>query len=203
TPALSCPRSCSPANQSSGPLSVIRTESFPASLLAAPLWRTDSQPQETALMRSAFKVVKEIAVASRDVSVEDSLYETVKEIKDTSVQPRLTNGTIQPSPSEPPPQSLVNGHPSPCTPERGPLCEGVEYASVDLRKKSRHSADIEAKRCPDNAAIPSHKPPEEPEEDRPPPVPRKVLDENDNQSMVMNGVVAGLHNGEVRNVLHT
>ncbi|KAK5614200.1 hypothetical protein CRENBAI_007859 [Crenichthys baileyi] len=151
---------------------------------------------------STYEVVKEIEVASRDVSVEDSLYETVKEIKDTSLQPRLTNGTIQPSPSEPLPQSLVNGHPSPCTPERGPLCEGVEYASVDLRKKSRHSADIEAKRCPDNAAIPSHKPPEEPEEDRPPPVPRKVLDENDNQPMVMNGLeVAGLHNGELKSPL--
>lgn len=148
------------------------------------------------------QVVKEIEVASRDVSVEDSLYETVKEMKDVSLQSSLANGAIQPSPNEPPPQApaLVNGHPSPCTPERGPLCEGVEYASVDLRKKSRHSADMEAKRCSDNAAAVSQKPAEEPEEESPPPVPMKVLDENDNQPLVLNGGEgAGLHNGEVRN----
>lgn len=143
-------------------------------------------------------------VASRDVSVEDSLYETVKEIKDTSAQPCHANGTLpQPNPDEPPPPALVNGHPSPCTPERMPLCEGVEYASVDLRKKSRHSADMEAKRRSDNAPIPSRQPVEEAEEDPPPPpVPKKVLDENDNQPVVVNGVEgAGLHNGEVRNLL--
>jgi len=142
-----------------------------------------------------------MATASRDVSVEDSLYETVKELKDTPAQPCLPNGTVQLSPDEPPPHppALLNGHPSPCTPERGPLCAGVEYASVDLNKKSRHSADMEAKRRSDNAAIPSQKPPEEPEEDLPPPVPEKVLDENDNQPVVMNGLMgAGLHNGEVR-----
>ncbi|XP_014852923.1 PREDICTED: phosphoprotein associated with glycosphingolipid-enriched microdomains 1 [Poecilia mexicana] len=149
---------------------------------------------------STYEVVKEMEVESRDVSVEDSLYETVKEIKDTSVQPHLANGTVQPSPDEPPPQppALVNGHPSPCTPERVPLSEGVEYASVDLRKKSRHSADMEAKRRSDNAAAPSRKPAEEPEEEPPPPVPKKVLDENDNQPAVMNGVEgSGLDNGEL------
>ncbi|XP_015235122.1 PREDICTED: phosphoprotein associated with glycosphingolipid-enriched microdomains 1 [Cyprinodon variegatus] len=149
---------------------------------------------------STYEVVKEIEVASRDVSVEDSLYETVKEMKDVSLQSSLANGGIQPSPNEPPPQApaLVNGHPSPCTPERGPLCEGVEYASVDLRKKSRHSADMEAKRCSDNAAAVSQKPADEPEEESPPPVPMKVLDENDNQPLVLNGGEgAGLHNGEL------
>ncbi|KAM4539439.1 phosphoprotein associated with glycosphingolipid-enriched microdomains 1 [Odontesthes bonariensis] len=153
---------------------------------------------------STYEVVKEMATASRDVSVEDSLYETVKELKDTPAQPRLPNGTIQLSPDEPPPHppALLNGHPSPCTPERGPLCAGVEYASVDLNKKSRHSADMEAKRRSDNAAIPSQKPPEEPEEDLPPPVPEKVLDENDNQPVVMNGLMgAGLHNGELNSPL--
>lgn len=143
-------------------------------------------------------------MASRDVSVEDSLYETVKELKDHSAQPDLPNGTAQLRQDEPPhhPPVLLNGHLSPCTPERGPLCAGVEYASVDLNKKSRHSADMEAKRRSDNAACPSHKPLEEPEEDLPPPVPEKVLDENDNQPVVMNGLAgAGLHNGEVRMVL--
>ncbi|KAM7384301.1 hypothetical protein PAMA_011579 [Pampus argenteus] len=153
---------------------------------------------------STYEVVKEIAVASRDVSVEDSLYETVKELKDHPSQISLPNGTAQLSQDEPPhhPPVLLNGHLSPCTPERGPLCAGVEYASVDLNKKSRHSADMEAKRRSDNAAIASHKPQEEPEEDLPPPVPEKVLDENDNQPVVMNGMAgAGLHNGELHSPL--
>ncbi|XP_070702510.1 phosphoprotein associated with glycosphingolipid-enriched microdomains 1 [Pempheris klunzingeri] len=153
---------------------------------------------------STYEVVKEMAVASRDVSVEDSLYETVKELKDHPTQLGLPNGTIQLSPDDPPhhPPALLNGHLSPCTPERGPLCAGVEYASIDLNKKSRHSADMEAKRRSDNASVPPHKPVEEPEEDLPPPVPEKVLDENDNQPVVMNGLMgAGLHNGELHSPL--
>lgn len=151
---------------------------------------------------STYEVVKEIAVASRDVSAEDSLYETVKELKDPPAKLSVPNSTVQLSPDEPPhhPPALLNGHLSPCTPERGPLCAGVEYASVDLNKKSRHSADMEAKRRSDNASAPSHK--EEPEEDLPPPVPEKVLDENDNQPVVMNGLAgAVLHNGELHSPL--
>ncbi len=150
---------------------------------------------------SDIQVVKEMAVASRDVSVEDSLYETVKELKDPPAQLGLPNGTVQLSPDEPPPPppALLNGPLSPSTPERGPQCAGVEYATVGLNKKSRHSADMEAKRRSDNASVPSNTPLEEPEEDLPPPVPEKVLDENDNQPVVMNGLAgAGLHNGEVR-----
>ncbi|XP_074542995.1 phosphoprotein associated with glycosphingolipid-enriched microdomains 1 [Halichoeres trimaculatus] len=154
---------------------------------------------------STYEVVKEMASASRDVSVEDSLYETVKELKDPPTQPGLPNGTLQLSPDDPPPPhppALLNGHLSPSTPERGPLCAGVEYASVDLNKKSRHSADMEAKRRSDNASVPACKPLEEPEEDLPPPVPEKVLDENDNQAVMMNGLVgAGLHNGELHSPL--
>lgn len=151
---------------------------------------------------STYEVVKEIAVASRDVSAEDSLYETVKELKDPPAKLSVPNSTVQLSPDEPPhhPPALLNGHLSPCTPERGPLCAGVEYASVDLNKKSRHSADMEAKRRSDNASAPSHK--EEPEEDLPPPVPEKVLDENDNQPVVMNGLAgAVMHNGELHSPL--
>lgn len=153
---------------------------------------------------STYEVVKEIAVASRDVSAEDSLYETVKELKEPPAQLGLPNGTVEPRPDEPPPHppALLNGHLSPSTPERGPLCDGVEYASVDLNKKSRHSVDMEAKRRSDNAAAPPHRPPEEPEEDLPPPVPDKVLDENDNQPAVANGQMgAGLHNGELHSPL--
>lgn len=149
---------------------------------------------------STYEVVKEIAVTSRDVSVEDSIYETVKELKDPPVQLGLPSGTVQLSPDKPPHPApvVINGNLSPCTPERGPLCAGVEYASVDLNKKSRHSADLEAKRRSDNTSALYHKPLEEPEEDLPPPVPEKVLDENDNQPVEMNGLVeAGLHNGEL------
>nr|XP_046273660.1 phosphoprotein associated with glycosphingolipid-enriched microdomains 1 [Scatophagus argus]XP_046273661.1 phosphoprotein associated with glycosphingolipid-enriched microdomains 1 [Scatophagus argus]XP_046273662.1 phosphoprotein associated with glycosphingolipid-enriched microdomains 1 [Scatophagus argus]XP_046273663.1 phosphoprotein associated with glycosphingolipid-enriched microdomains 1 [Scatophagus argus] len=151
-----------------------------------------------------YEMVKEIAATSRDVSAEDSLYETVKELKDPPAQFGLPNGTIQLSPDELPhhPPALLNGHLSPCTPEQGPLCTGAEYASIDLNKKTRHSADMEAKRRSDSASIPSHRPLEEPEEDLPPPVPEKVLDENDNQPVVMNGLVgAGLHNGELHSPL--
>ncbi|CAN9503951.1 unnamed protein product [Ophioblennius macclurei] len=156
---------------------------------------------------STYEVVKEMAVASRDVSVEDSLYETVKELKDPPAHLGLPNGTThqlgadEPS-RHPAAAALLNGHLSPSTPERGPLCAGVEYASVDLNKKSRHSANMEAKRRSDNAGLLSNKPAEEPEEDLPPPVPEKVLDENDNQPVVMNGLLeAGLHNGELHSPL--
>ncbi|XP_028317762.1 phosphoprotein associated with glycosphingolipid-enriched microdomains 1 [Gouania willdenowi] len=142
---------------------------------------------------STYEVVKELAVASRDVSVEDSLYETVTELKDPPTQLSLANGTIHRNPEEPLPHSQLNGHPSPCTPERGPLCVGVEYASVDLKKKSRHSVDMEARRCSEN--IPSHKSLEV--EDLPPPVPVKVLDENDNHPLVNGLAGTGLHNGEL------
>ncbi|KAM3858680.1 phosphoprotein associated with glycosphingolipid-enriched microdomains 1 [Diretmus argenteus] len=151
-----------------------------------------------------YEVVKEIAVASRDISIEDSLYETVKELKDPPAQLGHPNGTSQLNPSDAPPHppALLNGHISPCTPERGPLCAGVEYASVNLNKKSRYSADMEAKRRSDNAGVPVHMPLEEPEEDLPPPVPEKVLDENDNQPVVVNGLAgAGLHNEELHSPL--
>ncbi|XP_037330021.2 phosphoprotein associated with glycosphingolipid-enriched microdomains 1 [Pungitius pungitius] len=153
---------------------------------------------------STYEVVKEIAAASRDVSVEDSLYDTVKELKDPPTRLSLPNGTVELSADEPPhhPAALLNGHLSPCTPERGPLCAGVEYASVDLNKKSRHSADMEARRRSENAGVPSCKPPDEPEEELPPPVPEKVLDENDNQPGVVNEQAgAGLHNGELHSPL--
>lgn len=116
---------------------------------------------------------------SRDVSVEDCLYETVKELKDIG----LPNGTLSP---EEPPAPLLNGHPSPATPDHTMLPNGVEYASVNLSKKSRYSTDLEARR---SAAIVNS---EEPEDEKPPPVPDKVLDENDNQQ-IPNGQV-GLPN---------
>lgn len=124
-----------------------------------------------------YEVVKDSA--SRDVSVEDCLYETVKELKDIG----LSNGTLSP---EEPPAPLLNGHPSPATPDHTMLPNGVEYASVNLSKKSRYSTDMEARR---SAAIVNF---EEPEDEKPPPVPDKVLDENENQQ-IPNGQV-GLPN---------
>lgn len=163
----------------------------------------------------------EVGGASRDVSAEDSLYETVKE-------PRLPNG-IRGTPEEDddsekvelchtpmmssapplghtPTPPLLNGHltptatatPSPATPDRGPLVAGVEYASIDLNKKSRYSADLEARRRSPPVMTPDPRRPdqgqeeEEEEEEKPPPIPDKVLDENDNQqtlsdSMLLNG----------------
>ena len=149
------------------------------------------------------QVVKEVVSASRDVSVEDSLYETVKEMKDHSPPPFL-NGTPHHHNHHlphPPASALPNGL-SPGTPERGPLCAGVEYASVDLNKKSRYSADLEARRSASLASSVAglaSSPGEEPEEEeRPPPVPDKVLDENDNQTGVSaRGEGLPLHNGEV------
>ncbi|XP_072303501.1 phosphoprotein associated with glycosphingolipid-enriched microdomains 1 [Eucyclogobius newberryi] len=155
---------------------------------------------------STYEVVKEIAPASRDVSVEDSLYETVKELKEPHLELGLPNGTTHLTRDEPPHPAPatnlnLNGHPSPCTPERGPLCTEVEYASVDLRKKSRHSADMEAKRRSDHhVTTPVRK--KEPEEELPPPVPEKVLDENDNQPAVVNGLMGvGQLNGELHSPL--
>ncbi|XP_068189826.1 phosphoprotein associated with glycosphingolipid-enriched microdomains 1 [Antennarius striatus] len=147
---------------------------------------------------STYEVVKEMAVTSRDVSAEDSLYETVKELKERPIQLGLPNGTLQPSPDEPPHHpALANGHLSPRTPERKPLSAKVEYASIDLRKKSRHSAEMQAKRRSESVPAPPSRPPEEPEEELPPPVPEKLLDENDNRPVVMNG----LHNGELHSPL--
>lgn len=122
-----------------------------------------------------YEVLKE--GASHD-AVEDSPYETVKELKEAS----LTDGTLTP---DEPPTAQPNGHlsASPGTPDLCPLStDGAEYASIDLKKKSRYSVEAEAQR----SAV------EQPEEENPPPIPDKVLDENDNQNMTT------LQNGEVR-----
>ncbi|XP_051991113.1 phosphoprotein associated with glycosphingolipid-enriched microdomains 1-like [Xyrauchen texanus] len=129
-----------------------------------------------------YEVVKD--GASRDVSVEDSLYETVKELKDIG----LHNGTLSPKEPHAP---LLNGHPSPATSDHTVLPNGAEYASVNLSKKSRYSSDMEA-RC--SAAIMDL---EEPEDEKPPPVPNKVLDVNDNQQ------INELPNGQLHSPLST
>ncbi|XP_046690681.1 phosphoprotein associated with glycosphingolipid-enriched microdomains 1 isoform X2 [Silurus meridionalis] len=118
---------------------------------------------------------------SQDV-VEDSPYETVKELKEAC----LNNGTLTPSE---PSTAQHNGHvsPSPGTPDLCPLTDGSEYASIDLKKKSRYSVEAEAQRTVA----------EQPEEETPPPIPDKVLDENDNQN------ITTLQNGELSCLYHT
>lgn len=149
-----------------------------------------------------YEVVKETLVASRDASAEDSLYETVKELKDRPPAASVNGTGPHPLGGAAAAANLLNSHLSPCTtPERGPLCAGVEYASIDLKKKSRNSADLEARRSASLAAVAAGVASSQEalsEEEKPPPVPDKVLDENDNQT----GVLAdreemGLHNGEL------
>ncbi|XP_048849388.1 phosphoprotein associated with glycosphingolipid-enriched microdomains 1 [Brienomyrus brachyistius] len=119
-----------------------------------------------------YEMVKE---TSRDVSVEDSLYETVKELKDSREGSEL---------------AVLNGGLIPKSPVRPPLSLGVEYASVDLNKKSRYSTDLDAQRCIQSPTEP------ESEEEKPPPIPDKVLDENENQQMPCVSA-AGMENGEL------
>ncbi|XP_049607050.1 phosphoprotein associated with glycosphingolipid-enriched microdomains 1 [Syngnathus scovelli] len=142
---------------------------------------------------STYEVVNDMSTASRDVSVEDSLYETVKELKEPPKKLGLPNGTVGPSPANtPPPPPLLNGHAG--SPSGSPGAH--EYASVDRNKKSRYSADLEAKRRSQGAGVPSPRLKEEPE-DFPPPLPEKFMDENENRHMLMNGHVgAEPHNGK-------
>ncbi|XP_041931586.1 phosphoprotein associated with glycosphingolipid-enriched microdomains 1 isoform X4 [Alosa sapidissima] len=165
--------------------------------------RLTSDPQAAASGDGTYEVVREGGAASRDVSAEDSLYETVKELKDLG----LPNGTVATETPPPFPQSpgaapcgLLNGHlpptpsSSPPTPDRGPLVAGVEYASVDLNKKSRYSADMEARRRSASTVTSDPCCPAE-DEDKPPPIPDKMLDENDNQHTLSDASM--LHNGQL------
>lgn len=99
---------------------------------------------------------------SQEHIVEDSLYETVTEIKEVAVAAapgRVPSGRPKPAATKEP---AVSGAP------RG--ADFAEYASVDRNKKCRQSAPA------------PHVPgaPRDSEEEAPPPVPEKVLDENDN-----------------------
>lgn len=111
--------------------------------------------------------------APQDV-IEDSPYETVKECKEAC----LTNGKLAP---DEPQTGQPNGHPSPSPGTPDPLADGAEYASIDLKKKSRYSVEAEAQR---SSVV-------QPDEENPPPIPDKVLDENENQN------ITTLQNGEV------
>lgn len=106
-----------------------------------------------------YEVLKDSS--SQENMVEDCLYETVKEIKEAAAPPGKGPGgrsRAAPAPKEPP---------APQTPGRADF---AEYASVDRNKKCRQSMNVDSVLGPARDA----------EEEAPPPVPVKLLDENEN-----------------------
>ncbi|XP_006135340.2 phosphoprotein associated with glycosphingolipid-enriched microdomains 1 [Pelodiscus sinensis] len=112
-------------------------------------------------MEGPYEVLKDSS--SQENIVEDCLYETVKEIKEVGVAAN-TERSCGSKPKAT--QTAAEGHEQ--TPER--RTESAEYASVDRNKKSRQSANSESPlgNTPDM------------EDEAPPPVPMKFLDENEN-----------------------
>ncbi|MBN3295365.1 PHAG1 protein, partial [Amia calva] len=125
-------------------------------------------------MDTTYEVVKEST--SQDANIEDSLYETVKEIKDQGL---LSNKC--PAPKDDPTTHLSL---SPGTPNGVPGAVAAEYASIDRNRKSRHSPNSEHL-CRTVEQV----------EEQPPPIPDKALDENENQQ-APETEGAGLQNGE-------
>ncbi|XP_066571989.1 phosphoprotein associated with glycosphingolipid-enriched microdomains 1 [Amia ocellicauda] len=125
-------------------------------------------------MDTTYEVVKEST--SQDANIEDSLYETVKEIKDQGL---LSNKC--PAPKDDPTTHLSL---SPGMPNGVPGAVAAEYASIDRNRKSRHSPNSEHL-CRTVEQV----------EEQPPPIPDKALDENENQQ-APETEGAGLQNGE-------
>ncbi|XP_018413053.1 PREDICTED: phosphoprotein associated with glycosphingolipid-enriched microdomains 1 [Nanorana parkeri] len=104
-----------------------------------------------------YEVLKDSS--SHDNIIEDCLYETVKELKDissstSSEDKNLTTNAAQASPA--------------ITESR--MEAAVEYASVDHNRKSRQSINTQSA-----ASTPTSQ-----DDDIPPPLPKKLLDENEN-----------------------
>ncbi|NXX73905.1 PHAG1 protein, partial [Urocolius indicus] len=112
-------------------------------------------------MEGPYEVLKDSS--SQENIVEDCLYETVKEIKDVGAVANMEGSCTSKSK---PPLAVSEGQNQ--LPER--RIESAEYASVDRNKKSRQSANSESPL--DNTP--------EVEDELPPPVPMKLLDENEN-----------------------
>ncbi|XP_046497891.1 phosphoprotein associated with glycosphingolipid-enriched microdomains 1 [Equus quagga] len=112
-------------------------------------------------MEGPYEVLKDSS--SQENMVEDCLYETVKEIKEVAAAANPGKGHSSRSKST----SALKELP-------GPQIDGkadfAEYASVDRNKKCRQSVNAES--ILGNAC--------DPEEEAPPPVPVKLLDENEN-----------------------
>ncbi|NXY29810.1 PHAG1 protein, partial [Pomatorhinus ruficollis] len=109
-------------------------------------------------MEGPYEVLKDSS--SQENIVEDCLYETVKEIKDV--------GAVVSMEGNPNSKSLTVSQGQNQIPEC--RIESAEYASVDRNKKSRQSANSESPL--DNTP--------DVEDELPPPVPMKLLDENEN-----------------------
>ncbi|NWV24478.1 PHAG1 protein, partial [Origma solitaria] len=112
-------------------------------------------------MEGPYEVLKDSS--SQENIVEDCLYETVKEIKDVGAVVSMEGNSNSKSKAS---LTVSEGQ------NQIPECriDSAEYASVDRNKKSRQSANSESPL--DN--IPHV------EDELPPPVPMKLLDENEN-----------------------
>ncbi|XP_042725448.1 phosphoprotein associated with glycosphingolipid-enriched microdomains 1 isoform X2 [Lagopus leucura] len=112
-------------------------------------------------MEGPYEVLKDSS--SQENIVEDCLYETVKEIKDVGAAANMERSCNRKSAAS---VMVTEGQ------DQIPECriESAEYASVDRNKKSRQSANSEG---------PLDSTPDV-EDELPPPVPMKLLDENEN-----------------------
>lgn len=112
-------------------------------------------------MEGPYEVLKDSS--SQENIVEDCLYETVKEIKDVGAVASMEGSCNSKSKAS---LTISEGQ------DQIPECriESAEYASVDRNKKSRQSANSESPL--DNTP--------DVEDELPPPVPMKLLDENEN-----------------------
>lgn len=112
-------------------------------------------------MEGPYEVLKDSS--SQENIVEDCLYETVKEIKDVGATANMERSCNRKSAAS---VMVTEGQ------DQIPECriESAEYASVDRNKKSRQSANSESPL--DNTP--------DVEDELPPPVPMKLLDENEN-----------------------
>ncbi|XP_061027820.1 phosphoprotein associated with glycosphingolipid-enriched microdomains 1 [Eubalaena glacialis] len=112
-------------------------------------------------MEGPYEVLKDSA--SQENMVEDCLYETVKEIKEVTAATHSARGHSSRSKSTSTVKELLG-------PQTSGKTDFAEYASVDRNKKCRQSANAES----------TLGNPCDPEEEAPPPVPIKLLDENEN-----------------------
>ncbi|XP_037659565.1 phosphoprotein associated with glycosphingolipid-enriched microdomains 1 [Choloepus didactylus] len=112
-------------------------------------------------MEGPYEVLKDSS--SQENMVEDCLYETVKEIKEVGAAAHLDKGHSSKSKST----TALKELPEPRTEGKA---EFAEYASVDRNKKCRQSVNADS--VLGNSC--------DPEEEAPPPVPIKLLDENEN-----------------------
>ncbi|XP_040288997.1 phosphoprotein associated with glycosphingolipid-enriched microdomains 1 isoform X1 [Bufo bufo] len=102
-----------------------------------------------------YEVLKDSS--SHDNIIEDSLYETVKELKDISSSASSEEKSLTMNM-----QHLANAE--------SKMEVVVEYASVDHNRKSRHSINTQS-----TGSTPTYQ-----DDDIPPPLPKKLLDENEN-----------------------